>query len=224
MLVLVLVLVVLVFVLVVILTLILILGVFFAGIGRSSITTTVAGSSGGGGGGSCTSSSRSKVITPSPTTDHMIPRTRITVQHRLRLYHLPSITSSTPATRISIMRLTPRALPKSEQLPQTLTAEMPLHILCTVHDTTAQGLLVTLPHENLLLDTPRRDKPVRETILPLSVTPHARKCLLVCRRVPVGVEEDESVRADQVDAAAACFGGEEEHGFGGVERVVEAVD
>ena len=64
--------------------------------------------------------------------------------------------------------------------------------------------------EDLLLDRPRRDEPIHEAVLLLAVTPHSRQGLLVRRRVPVGVEEDQPVGTDQVQAAAAGLAAEQE--------------
>lgn len=82
---------------------------------------------------------------------------------------------------------------------------------------------MALPLEDFLFDRAGRDEPVHETILLLAIAPHTRQRLLVGRGVPIGIEEDETVRADEVKAAATGLGAEEEHEFlaGGV---IEFVD
>eukprot|EP00982_Pelagococcus_subviridis_P017457 31542-Pelagococcus_subviridis.AAC.2 len=62
-----------------------------------------------------------------------------------------------------------------------------------------------LPLENLLLDRPGREEAVQVALLLLAVAPAPRGSLFVVRGVPVRVEQDESVPADQVDAAPAGF-------------------
>ena len=64
-------------------------------------------------------------------------------------------------------------------------------------------------------------EPVHVTRLLLPAAPHARERLGVDGRIPVRVEEDESVGADQVDATAAGLRGKQEGEDGriGVERV-----
>ena len=65
--------------------------------------------------------------------------------------------------------------------------------------------------EDLLLDRSSAQHAVDVHALLLSIPPHARRRLLVVGGVPVRVEEDEPVGADQVEAAAARLGGE--HGY-----------
>ena len=66
-----------------------------------------------------------------------------------------------------------------------------------------EPLLGQLALEDLLLNGARHEHPVEVAALLLPVAPHARRRLLVVRRVPVGVEEHEAVAADEVEAAAA---------------------
>eukprot|EP00964_Phaeocystis_antarctica_P107733 scaffold72403_cov111-Phaeocystis_antarctica.AAC.3 len=71
-----------------------------------------------------------------------------------------------------------------------------------------EPLLGELPLVGLLLDGARAEEAVDVARLLLTRAPHARESLLVVGGVPVGVEEDEPVGADQVEAAAARLGGE----------------
>jgi hypothetical protein len=81
-----------------------------------------------------------------------------------------------------------------------------------------------LPLKNLLLDRSRGDKSVDKTIFLLAVSPYSCEGLLICRWIPVspmsapikkcggrfvggtGIKEDETICADEVEAAATCFG------------------
>jgi len=74
--------------------------------------------------------------------NHMIPRARIPIHHRLTPHHLPSIHPITPLTSKRIMRIAPRVRPILEQFPQTVQREMPLHVLRAVHHARRQRLLV----------------------------------------------------------------------------------
>ena len=105
-----------------------------------------------------------------------------------------------------VVGIAPGALPQREQLPQALRAKVAFHVLSRVDYTAAQALLVALPLEDLLLDAARRDEAVHEAVLLLAVAPHARQRLLICRRVPVRIEQDQAVGADEVDTAAAGLG------------------
>lgn len=82
---------------------------------------------------------------------------------------------------------------------------------------------MALTLEYFFLDGAGGDEAVYKAVLFLSVTPNTGECLLVGSGVPVGVEEDEAVGADEVDAASTGLGGEEEDEFR-VFRVVELVD
>ena len=73
-----------------------------------------------------------------------------------------------------------------------------------------QALLRQLPLKHLLLDRARAEHAVKVAPLLLPVAPDSRGRLLVVRGVPIGVEEDETVAADEVEAAPARFGREEE--------------
>lgn len=53
----------------------------------------------------------------------------------------------------------------------------------------------------------RTDTPVHEAPLLLAVAPHPSGCLLVHGRIPVRVEEDKPVAADQVKPAPSGFAG-----------------
>ncbi len=56
-----------------------------------------------------------------------------------------------------------------------------------------------------------RDESVDVALLLLPVPPHARHRLVVVGRVPVGVEHDEPVGADQVESAPTRFAAQHEH-------------
>jgi hypothetical protein len=93
-----------------------------------------------------------------------------------------------------------------------------------VDDTGREGLFMRLPLKNLLLDRSRGDKSVDKTIFLLAVSPYSCEGLLICRWIPVspmsapikkcggrfvggtGIKEDETICADEVEAAATCFG------------------
>ena len=64
----------------------------------------------------------------------------------------------------------------------------------------------------------------KRTFFLLPVSPYTRQRLLVGRRVPVGVEENQAVRANQVDTAPAGLAGQQEHELLRVVGVVELVD
>lgn len=81
-----------------------------------------------------------------------------------------------------------------------------------------------LPLEDLFFDRARRDEAVDEAIFLLPVAPHTRQGLLVGGGIPVRVEKNQAVGADQVEATAARFAAEEEDelfAFGVVEFVDE---
>eukprot|EP00964_Phaeocystis_antarctica_P129658 scaffold93524_cov62-Phaeocystis_antarctica.AAC.1 len=71
----------------------------------------------------------------------------------------------------------------------------------------AQGCRLAL--EDLLLDRAGAQHAVDVHALLLAIPPHARRRLLVVGGVPVRIEEDEPVGADQVEAAAARLGPEQ---------------
>ena len=84
-------------------------------------------------------------------------------------------------------------------------------------------LLGELPFKDLLLNRTRAEHAVEHAALLLPVAPHTRGRLLVVGRVPIGVEEDEPVAADEVEAAPAGLGREQEGKQVGV-GVVELLD
>mmetsp|Transcript_22767 Transcript_22767/g.54475 ORF Transcript_22767/g.54475 Transcript_22767/m.54475 type:complete len:263 (-) Transcript_22767:424-1212(-) len=86
-----------------------------------------------------------------------------------------------------------------------------------------ETLLAQLPLEDLLLDRAGAQHAVDVHALLLAIPPHARRRLLVVGGVPVRIEEDEPVGADQVEAAAARLGREEEDEEVGL-RVVDLID
>ena len=67
-----------------------------------------------------------------------------------------------------------------------------------------------------------RHQPIDEARLLLAVPPHARHGLVVVGRVPVRVEHHQAVGADQVQAAPARLGGEQEQEVAGG-RIVETL-
>jgi hypothetical protein len=77
--------------------------------------------------------------------------------------------------------------------------------------------------ENLLFDGPRSNEAVHKTIFRLSISPYTGKSLLIRRWVPVRVEEDKSIRANQVETAATSFATEKENKFAAL-RIVEFID
>lgn len=77
--------------------------------------------------------------------------------------------------------------------------------------------------EDLFLDGAGGDEAVDEAVFFLAVAPYSSQGLLIGGRVPVGIEEDEAVRADEVEATATGFAAEEEDELVAF-RVVELVD
>ena len=65
-----------------------------------------------------------------------------------------------------------------------------------------------------------RQQPVDEALLPLAVPPDPGHGLLVVGRVPIGVEHDEAVGPDEVQAAATGLARQHEDELG-AGRVVE---
>ena len=154
--------------------------------------------------------------------DEMIPATGVAIQHGGRLEELPAVGFAAFALE-GVVGVAGGVRLELEQFAEGIDAEMALDVLGAVDDAGRERLLVALPLEDLLLDRARRDEAVDEAILLLAVAPHARERLLVRGRVPVRVEEDEPVGADEVEAAAAGLGAEEEDELvaGGVVELVD---
>ena len=77
-------------------------------------------------------------------------------------------------------------------------------LLRLVHDAVAESDLLDLPLEDALLDRVRRQQPIGEHARSgLPVAPHAAADLRISSGVPVGVEQDEPRRANQVEPGAA---------------------
>ena len=72
----------------------------------------------------------------------------------------------------------------------------------------SRSLLVELALVDLLLDRVARDEAVHLDVLPLADAVGAVLRLQVPARVPVGVEDDDLVRGDEVDAEAGRLGRE----------------
>ena len=100
---------------------------------------------------------------------------------------------------------------------------MALDVFGAVDDAGRERLLVRLALEDFFFNGARGDEPVDKTVLFLTVSPHTSEGLLVSRRVPVRIEENEAVGADEVKAAAAGLAAEEEDELFAV-RVIELVD
>lgn len=77
--------------------------------------------------------------------------------------------------------------------------------------------------EDLLLNSSGCDEAVHEAVLLLSISPHSSKRLLVSRWIPVGVEKNQTVRANKIQPTAAGFGRQEKNKFLAF-RIVEFVD
>jgi len=155
--------------------------------------------------------------------DKVIPRTRVTVKHSRRFRHLSPIFLPTALTLERVVCVTRSVVAVLEQLAERVEREMAFNVFRAVDDARRQRLFVRLALEDFLFDGASGDEAVHETILLLSVTPHTREGLLIGSGVPIRVEEDEAVRADEVETAATSFGGEEEDEFGAF-GVVEFVD
>ena len=77
--------------------------------------------------------------------------------------------------------------------------------------------------EDLFFNGACGDEAVYETILLLAVTPYTRECLLISSWIPIWVEEDKAIGADEIETASTSFRGKEEDEFGGL-GIVEFVD
>jgi len=100
---------------------------------------------------------------------------------------------------------------------------MSLDVLARVHNVRRQRLFVRLSLENLLLDGARSNEAIHEAVFLLTVTPDSSERLLVCRWIPIRVEENEAIGTDQVQATTTSFAAEQENKFLTV-RIVELVD
>ena len=60
--------------------------------------------------------------------------------------------------------------------------------------------------EDLLFNRASGDEAVDEAVLGLAVTPDTGERLLIGGRVPIGIEEDKAVGANQVQTAATSLG------------------
>ena len=143
-----------------------------------------------------------------PIIHKMIPRTRIAVQHGGGLEHLPAILLPTPLALERIMRIARRVISELEELAERIEREVALDVLGGVDHTRGQGLLVGLALEDLLFNGAGRDEAVHEAVFLLAVAPYTGQGLLVGGGVPVGVEEDEAVGADEIQTAATGLGRE----------------
>ena len=152
----------------------------------------------------------------------VIPAARVAVQHRGGLHPLSAVRLAALALE-RVVRIARRPGFELEQLPQRIEGEMALDVFGGVDDAGGEGLLVRLALEDFFFNGARGDEAVDETVLFLAVAPHARESLLVGRGVPVRIEEDEPVGADEVEAAAAGLAAEEEDELLAV-RVVKLVD
>ena len=77
--------------------------------------------------------------------------------------------------------------------------------------------------EDLLFDSSCSNEPIHETIFLLAVSPDSCEGLLISGRIPVWVEKNEAIGADEIETAAASFTAEEEDKLLTL-RVVELVD
>ena len=68
--------------------------------------------------------------------------------------------------------------------------------------------------EDLFFNGACGDEAVYETILLLAVTPYTRECLLISSWIPIWVEEDKAIGADEIETASTSFRGKEEDEFG----------
>ena len=71
-------------------------------------------------------------------------------------------------------------------------------------------MFVGLALEDFLLDRAGCDEAVDETVFLLAVSPDSGEGLLISGGVPVGIEEDKSVGADEIETASSGFTTEEE--------------
>ena len=111
----------------------------------------------------------------------------------------------------SVVRVADGVLVEGEEPPEFLLGhggllEGPLAV-----DDVLQRLLRELSLEHLLLDGSGGEQPVQVALLLLPVAPASSRRLLVVGRVPVRIEEHQSVAADEVDAAPARLAGEQKH-------------
>lgn len=133
----------------------------------------------------------------------VIPRARITVQHSLRLDELPSIFAALALERV--MRIAFRLGIVEEKLAQAVGREVTFDVFGAVDDATRERLLVRLTLKDLFLDRTGGNEAVYEAVLFLSITPDTGKRLLVSSRIPIRVEQDETVSADEVETTATGF-------------------
>jgi hypothetical protein len=84
-----------------------------------------------------------------------------------------------------IVGLTNGGLVHLKEVTEAVEGKVPLDVLGGVDDARAEGLLVGLALEDLLLDGAGGDEAVDEAGLPLSITPHTGKGLLISRGIPI---------------------------------------
>ncbi|GIX62903.1 collagen-like protein [Babesia caballi] len=164
-----------------------------------------------------------------PTTPHMVPlqppRPPVVLEKIGRLGDVPNPVNATLALE-RIVRVRERLALVLEQVPEVLAAEAVLHLVGAVsneHRTqTVLADLTLVPHQHNNYQPPTcAEKPVNVARLALAVTPYTRKGLLVVGRVPVRVEQNQPIGADEVDATTSSLGAEKEgEAVGG--RIVES--
>ena len=88
-------------------------------------------------------------------------RARVAVKQRGCFDELPAVPA--PLALERLVRLAERVLLELKQLPEGVQREVSLNILLLVHDRRRERLLVSLPLEDLLLNSTRGDETVDKT-------------------------------------------------------------
>jgi len=123
-----------------------------------------------------------------------------------------------------IVRITSSVLAEVEQRLEFLTGEVLLRILLHIDDVGGQPFLGDLALVDLFFDGARAEEAVEEALLLLTISPDTAHGLGVVGGVPVRIEQNEAVGADEVQADTTSLGGEEEDDFtlgGNIEAVDE---
>lgn len=140
----------------------------------------------------------------------MIPSAGIAVHHCWGLDLLLAILVTT-FTLERVVRVARGRSVVLKQLPQTVQGEMPLDILSRIYNARRKRLLVRLPLENFLLYRACRDESIHKAVLFLPIAPDSCESLLICSRIPVGVEEYQSVGPNKVETTPSSFTTEKEY-------------